>query len=79
MIKINMFENKPINSNCYILYNGYSNRCVIIDPGTKNCSNIIPFIKEKKLTPEYVILTHEHFDHIWGVNFLRKKYNIKLY
>jgi len=78
MITVKRFENKPVNSNCYIIFNDFSDRCVIIDPGTKDCTNIIPYINDKNLTPEYVILTHEHFDHIWGVNFLRKKYNIKL-
>jgi glyoxylase-like metal-dependent hydrolase (beta-lactamase superfamily II) len=27
------------------------------------------------LTPQYIILTHEHFDHIWGCNELIKNFN----
>jgi len=78
MIKVKRFENMPINSNCYLIFNDDSDKCIIIDPGTKDCTNIIPYIKENSLIPEYVIITHEHFDHIWGVNYLKKIYNIKL-
>lgn len=72
-------ENQPVNSNCYILFdkeiNGY---CLIVDPGSENSSLLNVYLNELNLIPEYILLTHEHFDHIWGCNFLIEKYNAKI-
>ena len=71
--------NSPIPSNCYIIYdNEFGNKCLIIDPGSYNNEKLDSKLQEFKIVPEYVILTHEHFDHIWGVNELRNKYNFSL-
>jgi len=66
--------NNPIDSNCFVIYQLNYSGCIIVDPGSKDCSELISFITKKKLNPEYIILTHEHFDHIWGVNELRSNY-----
>lgn len=70
--------NSPVNSNCYVLYNKEQKGCIIVDPGTENCAELFIFLQRNNLKPDYVILTHEHFDHILGLNFLRFKYNFKL-
>lgn len=70
--------NSPINSNCFIIYQANCSSCIIVDPGSENCFEIIAFITKKKLQPEFVILTHEHFDHVWGVNELKSNYDIKI-
>ena len=71
--------NNPIPSNCFVIYDlDLSNRCVIVDPGTEECIDLYSFLKAKKLNPEYVILTHEHFDHIWGCNKIIEDYKITL-
>ncbi len=75
---IEQIKNRPIDSNCYVLYQtGYSN-CLVIDPGTADCNDLIQFLDEHQLVPQYSILTHEHFDHIWGVNQLKDRYNSKI-
>ena len=65
---VETLKNQPIESNCYVIYTSDNNSCIIIDPGTKDCRKLFKFLKSKSLIPKYVILTHEHFDHIWGVN-----------
>ena len=56
-----------------------SKRCVIIDPGSEKSLNEIDFIEQNGLKLDYVIMTHEHVDHCWGVNALRNQYpNLKL-
>jgi hydroxyacylglutathione hydrolase len=70
--------NKPINSNCFIIYTVQNASCIIIDPGTEDCEEVLNFLDKEKKIPEYIFLTHEHFDHIWGVNTLKKIFNCKL-
>lgn len=57
-------------SNCYIL--AKEGHALIIDPndGDRLCT----FFKEEKLQPEYVILTHEHCDHMQGLKKVRSAY-----
>jgi hydroxyacylglutathione hydrolase len=69
-MQVHTFKNQPIDSNCYVIYEEDYKSCIIIDPGTNGSKEVIEFINSKKLIADYVILTHEHFDHIWGVNAL---------
>jgi glyoxylase-like metal-dependent hydrolase (beta-lactamase superfamily II) len=69
---IHKIKNSPITSNCYILY--YDSNCIIVDPGSSNNIEVYDFLKLKNLTPQYIFLTHEHFDHILGLNDLRSRY-----
>lgn len=43
---------------------------MVIDPGTKKQDNVRDYIQSHSLTLDYIVLTHEHFDHCWGVNYL---------
>jgi glyoxylase-like metal-dependent hydrolase (beta-lactamase superfamily II) len=75
---IKKITNTPIDSNCYVLYETNNKNCILIDPGSKDNSNILTYLKKHELNPEKIILTHEHFDHIWGVLDLSKEYNFDL-
>ena len=65
-------------TNCYIV-SGDNKNCVIIDPASDG--NIITSEIEKlSFTPSAILLTHGHFDHIYALPELCKKYpNIKVY
>ena len=80
MLKCKQIENVPINSNCFVLFDGaVGDNCIIIDPGSEDSTHLYQYIEQESITPEYCILTHEHFDHVWGVNELRNRFpNIKL-
>lgn len=72
---IKRFINEPVPSNCYVIYNGVKDRsCVVVDPGSRNNTELLSFLEDNSLAPQYIILTHEHFDHIWGVNELVARY-----
>nr|WP_199156622.1 MBL fold metallo-hydrolase [Pedobacter sp. ASV2] len=64
-------ENSPIDSITYIISNPRNNQAIVIDPGTENDVRISDYLAENNLKLIYIFLTHEHFDHILGVNFLR--------
>ena len=74
-IVIRTIRNTPVDSNCFLIIDPEIKSAVIIDPGSKDCSNLLSVIDYHKVDPEFIILTHEHFDHIWGVNALKQKYN----
>lgn len=79
MLSIEKFVNELMTSNCYVVYDENTKRCLAIDPGSEKSLREIDFIKKNNLTLDYIIITHEHTDHNWGVNSLREHFpNSKL-
>jgi len=74
MIKVETFVNELMSSNCYILYDDVTKRCIVIDPGSQYSKREIDFIDNHKYLLDYVLLTHEHTDHTWGCNALIEYY-----
>lgn len=74
MLKIERFINELMTSNCYVVYDEDTKRCLVIDPASEKSIREIQFIEKKGLALDYIILTHEHTDHTWGVNALLEKY-----
>lgn len=72
--KLYYFRWNMIDSNMYIIIK--NNRALIIDPVyTAESSN---FILEANPTDITVLPTHEHFDHINGINHLREHFDTKV-
>lgn len=63
--------------NCYIVYNE-ENKGFIVDPGGSS-EDIIKFLEDEKIIPEFIVLTHGHGDHIGAINDLKEIYNIPIY
>lgn len=59
--------------NCYILIEG--EHALIIDPN--RVEEIEEILEQHRARPEMVILTHEHGDHILGLNALRERYTFQ--
>ena len=76
MLKVERFINELMTSNCYVVYDEDTKRCLVIDPASEKSLREIQFIEEKGLALDYIILTHEHTDHTWGVNALIDNYQI---
>lgn len=56
-------------ANTYVL--GSNGHAIIIDACSKR---IVDELYARNIDPDYVILTHEHADHIWGLNCLRENF-----
>lgn len=69
-LTIKTIVNNPISSNCHIIYDNLKKRGLVIDPGSKDTAELFSFINNNKIIVDYVILTHEHFDHIWAADKL---------
>lgn len=61
---------KGIKSNMYVLF-GRDDTAILIDPHEN--INVCEAIKSKRIAHVIILLTHEHFDHILGVNFMRSE------
>jgi hydroxyacylglutathione hydrolase len=61
-------------TNCYVLRsNEQAQTCMIIDAGL-DAAPLTAFLDKHKLTPEALVITHGHIDHIAGVDTLREKF-----
>ena len=77
-LKVLRFVNTPVPSNTYLLIDEIGKKCFVIDPGTKEQSEVRDYIRSHELILDYIILTHEHFDHCWGVNYLLESFRAKV-
>lgn len=56
-------------ANTYLMIENH--HAIVIDV----CSeNVVEEIIRRNVRPDYVILTHEHVDHLWGLNAFRKQF-----
>ncbi|MBQ7875452.1 MAG: MBL fold metallo-hydrolase [Oscillospiraceae bacterium] len=62
----------PLKTNCYIVTSD-QNHAVVIDPGFE-AEKIVAKIRELGAKPKFILLTHGHFDHIGGVNALKRTF-----
>lgn len=80
MAKLVRFTFNHFGTNCYILHEE-SGAALIIDPcftSEKEASQLTDYITKHNLAPQMVALTHPHPDHIGGVAFVKRHYNIPL-
>lgn len=77
-IKIGRLTLGVCQTNCYFLYREGSNECVFVDPADQGAT-IYARLKENGFDVKGIILTHGHFDHIWGAQELRAKSGAKIY
>ena len=77
-VLIERIQNSPVDSNCYLIRNFETKFCILVDPALGNGDILYEYLIKKGLKLEYVILTHEHFDHISSVELLRNIFDCKV-
>lgn len=81
MIHIEHFTFNSFQTNSFILWDE-SGKCAIADPGCSSeaeLSRLTGFIADKGLEPVCILLTHCHFDHVYGMAALAREYEIPVY
>ncbi|MGZ4437775.1 MAG: MBL fold metallo-hydrolase [Nocardioidaceae bacterium] len=61
------FPAGPWGTNCYVVATGPGSECVVVDPGKDAASGVADVVREHRLKPVAVLLTHGHVDHMWSV------------
>lgn len=77
MLQVECLTVGPLAENTYLIYNDEGN-ALIIDPGAE-ADRIRKKIEELHLTPQAILVTHTHHDHIGAVAELRELYNVETY
>ena len=61
------FPAGPWAANCYVVATAPGAECVVVDPGKDSADGIAEIVREHRLKPVSVLLTHGHVDHMWSV------------
>lgn len=78
MLHIKCFVFNEFGERCTVAWND-SLEAVIVDPGCRTPQErdaLTGFIRSQGLRPVRIVLTHAHFDHIYGVAYLSRIYGI---
>lgn len=65
---VTSFALGPLETNCYLVYNGST--AVAVDVGG-DPAPILKFLADNGLTLSHILITHCHFDHLYGVSALQ--------
>lgn len=79
MLKVKEFSFNPFDEKTYIVYDDVSGEAAIIDPGMVNADEekaVDNFVIANHLELKYLLLTHLHIDHVWGVPYIKRTYGL---
>ncbi|NUR09973.1 MAG: MBL fold metallo-hydrolase [Nocardioidaceae bacterium] len=61
------FPAGPWGTNCYVVATGPGSECVVVDPGKDAAEGVAEVVREHRLKPVAVLVSHGHVDHMWCV------------
>lgn len=79
---IQAFTFSPFQENTYVIADEATREAVVIDPGCYEQfekETLSQFIDANQLRVKYLLLTHAHLDHVFGVAYLKRKYGVEAY
>lgn len=68
-------------TNCYVV-SDHEGHCIVIDPSFYDAEEkkaLDSYLERKGVKPSAILLTHGHFDHVFGVAALQAEYGIPAY
>jgi glyoxylase-like metal-dependent hydrolase (beta-lactamase superfamily II) len=66
-------------TNCWILAPGEGQEGVVVDPGIGVVDPLLDALRDHRVKPAAVLLTHGHVDHVWSVTPVCGDYGIPAY
>ena len=77
-LKIGRIVMGMCQTNCYFVYPEGKSEVILFDPADRG-DYIYHSLKDKGFTGAAILLTHGHFDHIWGLEELKELSGAKVY
>ncbi len=74
VLQVRRFVNERSTSNTYLLTVSGESGCLLVDPGEVGGVKTQSMLEQEGLHPDYALLTHEHVDHVAGLNQLRSRW-----
>ena len=77
---VKAFTFNPVGENTYLIWDEETKEAAIIDAGMSNNREnaaISDLIIKKNLQLKYVLQTHMHFDHVWGLSYIKETYGLR--
>lgn len=74
------FTFNPVGENTYLIWDEETKEAAIIDAGMSNNREntaVSEIITKENVKLKYVFQTHMHFDHVWGLSYIKETYNLR--
>lgn len=78
-MNIQSFPSGPFVTNAYVISCQQTGESAIIDPAPKSSGSIFKYCSENNLTPNKIILTHSHWDHIADTFVMKEHFHPVVY
>ena len=73
------FPAGPWGTNCYVAATAPGAECVVVDPGKDSATGVAEVVREHRLKPVAVLVSHGHIDHMWCVAPVAGTYDATAY
>ncbi len=77
-LKIGRMVLSACATNCYFVYHEGQSDCIVFDPADRG-EYIFEALRSKGFKVTHILITHGHFDHIWGCSKLRSLTSAQVY
>ncbi|MCD7855930.1 MAG: MBL fold metallo-hydrolase [Clostridiales bacterium] len=71
-MRIKTFTTRGMDENCYLIICEETSCAIAVDPGDK-FPELSDFLRENGISLKAIVLTHAHYDHIGGLQWLKEK------